>query len=1296
MVWSILLLTLLCGVCSAATLSVDPAESTCASGETVELTVWVQDVSNLGGFDIDLRWNPSVVTLDTEAGNVTLGPFFSGLHNSSVYSQSGRIRVAAVNATLDGVSGSAPLFTVRLEAVDNTGASTPVTLNVNNYGFLNSTSGENITVSGIMNAVVTTEKSNVIDARVAVPSNQVITGQESHITASVVNRRGFTTSPLDINVSIVDGDGITAKSWSYPGEIIPAWGRFQQGLVWTPERTPEMAGPYTVRVNVTSDKPVSGTADYTTTVTAQEYTLEFTDGYVYGPWDGRAAAGSSFSMGTYVNASHTGTIWFNVTAPDHVTVEGGRNQTRYAYASEWNYMSVRIQSNTPGQIAAGDIKFDIAANGESDSLNGTAILIWIPSIKVSSVNATSVNSGQPGELTFNTLHTNNTYDNATKIIVQSGARGRTLSGLDYLIGYPYGCVEQTTSKMLASLNVKNYYIDRADKPADWDDIRENANSSVYNGVKKLVVGGEVGQNTGEYYESSAGGWSLWGGEPSESSSSSYAGYTLARINMPGEDLNRFLEGNITNGSTFERDKVNFESLIKWFHEHPDDPSSGTWTWSAPVCHAWVPESNTAFVMLIHDMINQTVELDDTHRGYMEDNMRNATRYFIEKEEQQSWPTGEDQAMARALALWGLEAFAMPSDDVSSNEINATKTALATWLIQNQNKEGKDDGSWPASHYYGWYDGGRKTEATAYAILALNATGIPADNGTIQGGVNWLINQYEKGGGWGYTWASQVAIDALIQCQPTLAVEGTVDIVIDEGTDTVVAVGPFPVNTTHPWVEYPLTRDQMDTLMAGGTHVRYIDGSGGNGEVREHTLTAEITDGAGPILVSVDHSQSAPVREVDGTIQGSRLIQSFGYEEEAGPLHVSTDIGVLSDDPAGDGGSRYLVEIDSDQMVAGEKAEVTIMAQFTGDPDERGITSPMIEIPIAGFTFDNATGITENGMDGAFEYLNGTTGNEHPSVFIQSLEWVTDTTMTYKFKITPEDHGTLDLDLRIRPLYDDANVYLVNKTFTVMGRGNVSVNVVDETGASVDAESITLGTETVQGESSHDFTGILNGTYTLVVNGTGGYPSIRTTARVMPDATALYNITLPSSLIDPTLVFSEGGAGSIAGVAWVEPEPLNAARSENTTYNVTVLGNGGELGIALEFPMRYLMSEPVVKVNGVETAYEFINGTFEYDPTMRTYSTTNATLVIYNAPVGSNTVEIEFEGGLLGDAYKDGKINVNDALYVLHFVAGNIEGFETYDYPNVYDRDDHVINVNDALYILHQIAGNVDEYYDPVL
>ena len=63
--WSILLLTLLCGAASAATLSVEPAESTCPYGETVDLTVKVQDVNNLGGFDIDMTWDPSVVVLDT-------------------------------------------------------------------------------------------------------------------------------------------------------------------------------------------------------------------------------------------------------------------------------------------------------------------------------------------------------------------------------------------------------------------------------------------------------------------------------------------------------------------------------------------------------------------------------------------------------------------------------------------------------------------------------------------------------------------------------------------------------------------------------------------------------------------------------------------------------------------------------------------------------------------------------------------------------------------------------------------------------------------------------------------------------------------------------------------------------------------------------------------------------------------------------------------------------------------------------------------------------------------------------
>jgi len=1273
-IWSILLLTLLCGVASAATLSVEPGEITCFSEDKVNLTVVVRDVNNLGGFDFDVRWNAAVLEYD----NVTPESYVNVSMVNANSAGSGRIRVAGVSTDGITTSGDAGvvLFTVRFVGRGESGSSSPVNLVVNNYGFLNSTSGEEIPVSKVTNATVKMKGFNRVDARVATPSNRAIVGVENRVIASVVNQQGVKTEDLHVEV-VIKNETTTLKSETFE-DTLPPWGGSQKDIKWTPE----VPGTYTATINVTNltDVKLEGKTSDTKTIIVRDYTLGFQTN-IYGPWDGRASVGSRFYMYSYVNASQSGNVWFNITAPEHVTVSGGRNQTRYLYGDGWDYLSVCMWSEKPGKIAAGDIKFEIAANGKTASSNAPEVVIWVPSIRVSSVNATSVTQDRDGELTFNTLHTNNTYDNVTKIVVQSGARGRTLSGLEYLVGYPYGCVEQTTSKMLASLNVKNYYLNR-EKPINWDSIRNSVNTSVEGGVQKLVRGGEVGQNRD-------GGWSLWGGDPSESSSSSYASYTLARINDPEEDLSRLLDGRVSNGDTVRPGTVNFEKLIEWFHDNPDNPGSGTWTWSAHVCHSWSPESNTAFVMLIHDMINQTVDVQEPYRGYMEDNMRNATRYFVDTG--CPWGSGDDTAMATALALWGLEEFAMTSDDVDETMIEEAKEAAKVWLIENQN----DDGSWSAGYYYGWYDNGRKTESTAYAIIALNATGIPADdNMTIQKGVNWLINQYESGGGWGYTWATQAAIDALIQCQPTVFSSGTVDVSIDGEF-----IASFTVDgSSNPRVEYSLTQDEMNTLMDGGSKVRDIFGDGFS-TVKSHKLTATTDATGGPILVSVDHSQSAPIREIDGTIQGSRMIQSFDYEEEAGLLQISTDIGILDDAPLMQNeGNTYTVGISSDQMVAGEEAEVTINVV-----SQENVYSPMIEIPIAGFTFDNTSVITENGEDCAFEVLNGTAGDVDTSLFIQSVGWVkysnNHDNYEYKFNITPKDHGTLDLDLRIRPLYDETNVYLDNKTFDVLGRGNVTVNVVDEEGNATNAADIVLVEvdDRVSGKSTHTFTSILEGNYTLVVNGTNNYPSIRTAVCVMPDATALCNVTLPSSLIAPTLVFSEGGAGSIASVEWVPPGRLSADYPENTTYNITVLGDGGKLGIALEFPMRYLMNTPVVKVNGEETEdYEIINGTFEYVQSSQTYSTTNATLIVYNTTAGSNTIEIGFEGGLLGDVIRDDWIDLWDALAILDYGVGNYGAVEfmefgSYDYPDV-NRDGYV-DLWDALGILDYGVGNVDQYYE---
>lgn len=123
-----------------------------------------------------------------------------------------------------------------------------------------------------------------------------------------------------------------------------------------------------------------------------------------------------------------------------------------------------------------------------------------------------------------------------------------------------------------------------------------------------------------------------------------------------------------------------------------------------------------------------------------------------------------------------------------------------------------------------------------------------------------------------------------------------------------------------------------------------------------------------------------------------------------------------------------------------------------------------------------------------------------------------------------------------------------------------------------------------------------------------------------------------------------------------------------------------------------MNEPVVRVNGAEAKYELINGTFTYDVKEKTYSTTNATLIVYNTTAGSNMIEIEFEGGLLGDAFLDGIINPMDALMILHFYVGNTDGFENFDYSFVFNRAEQKIDPIDALMVLHRYVGNVDEYY----
>lgn len=1274
----ILLLTLVLSV-SAAEIIVTPQNSTLAFGETVDLTVGVQDVENLGGFDIDLRWDPSVVELDTEAGNVQIGPLFSGHANNSAFdtrsAQNGRVRVVAVNATLGGVSGSADLFTARFRAIDDTGRSTAVSAVVNNYGFLNSTSGSDIPVASITNAAITTQQVNRIVASVGAASSSVAEGNPTVATFTVVNRRGIPTSALTINTTISASDGSIVNTTERSGVALPAYAQDVQRIAWTPAT----ADTYTLNVTVTSDTglQVVGTTTAERTVTARTYTLEAHD-YVYGY--SRAAVDEGFYINWYIKPSESGNVQVNLTVPDGVVVSGGANQTWWLGGGYWNYVGFWMTSSRPGTYPASSFVLTASANGKSVSKTAiNDVLIWIPSIQVKSVDSVSADSDAPFDMTYNTLHTNNTYDNVTTITAQSGARGRTLMGLGYLVHYPYGCVEQTCSQMLASLNVKNYYLDRPDKPSNYASIRDQANSSVQGGVNVLVNGALRGQHDD-------GGWSLWGNEgwgssESEASSSSYAAYTLARVNESSEDLNRLLTDKISKNATVSPGTVNFDKLVEWFYLNPDNPSSGTWTWSAGVCHAWTPTSNTGFVMLIHDMIRQQGTLSEPYATYMTKNMQNATRYFVQTQDPDdgSWGGSDDTAMATALGLWGLQSYGTPSDDVTQEQINTAKADAAAWLLTNQN----DDGSWNADSYYGWYDNGRKSESTAYAILALNATGIPADNPKIQKGVNWLIDQYESGGSWGYTWATQAAIDALIHCQPIDISTGTVDVSID-GTP----ICTLNVDAANPKDEYTLTSGQMAAMMASGAYNRTISGHP-TSTVETHQV--EVTrsgGGTGTILVSVENSQRAPVNEIDSTIRDSGTIQMLGGSTPA----PTSDALVLSENMAilGDAAPQAIfssVTLDSNPspLVANESGTLTLTVTAGED-----VLSPLIEVPIEGFTFANGT-ITQNGgpvddpVSGEVsrEVLNSSVNADATSIYIEPDHWIGGSTYDYVFNITPTNVGDLDFHLRFRPLYDETNVTLSEKSLTVTGRGDVAVQVINETGAAVPA-TIALGDLAPVVKSSHTFTDLLAGSYSLSVS-KEGYTNVSATLNVTANDQTNVTVSMPTDLSTPRLILSQG-SGMLGGVLETPAGRVSGGYVENATYNMTLVGNGGMMGVALEFPQRYMVSGPVVQLNGAPLAssdYDLRGGTFTYSG-VGAYSTTNASLVVYNSTDGVNYLEIDLEGLKYGDANKDGRITPFDARGILRATLYPAE-LGIFDYADV-NRDGRITSFD---------ARQIHRYYlDP--
>lgn len=361
------------------------------------------------------------------------------------------------------------------------------------------------------------------------------------------------------------------------------------------------------------------------------------------------------------------------------------------------------------------------------------------------------------------------------LVVQAGADGRTLQGLEYLVRFPYGCVEQTTSAFLGALNTYEYYEDR-DYDIDEDRL-DVINGSIEQGLERLAPDGIRGQLDD-------GSWNQWG-SPWQGGTPYFTSYAL--YGMASVQNNEVHSERAENPDRLA--EVTFDETVQWLSDNEDEwdgTDDGFW-WNRGDGYLQNDYALMGFMTIGLDEANAT-DRDDMADEDTQENLDDIYGTVVEElhdhqHDDGYWEGGDHRTTAHALHALQIAYDAgayEQADDVSEDNLSDAIDGAKSWLITQQDSDGK----WNDTHRsFGFRATGDQSETTAAALQALNETGLGMDNDTIEDGVDYLIDVYESGGSWGYTRATQAAIDTLDTLTPDTA-EQTVNVTLSNNGEEV--------------------------------------------------------------------------------------------------------------------------------------------------------------------------------------------------------------------------------------------------------------------------------------------------------------------------------------------------------------------------------------------------------------------------------------------------------------------------------------------------------------------------------
>ncbi|WP_332450379.1 CARDB domain-containing protein [Methanoculleus sp.] len=1217
-----------------------------SSADGAEVAIWITNVSSpVTAFQIPLIYDPTVCYNSSPVETI------QGVTVTTSYG-----RITLTGTDLPALTSDAQIATFTMKARTDSGRTSLLDSQTNAY--VKTTDGAYLELEIVRGKFVQENKTDAAVSVFASPSGSA--NQSQTISVTVQNRK---SNPVTVTANLTVDNG---QIWEM--QDISLAGRASRTFTvntWKPA-----GGTYTLNAAITGDDdPAGNTASRN--IVIDNYDLEVTDqnkqywGYWY-DYNKSVLKNEYFVLGTYFTTNQAGMVnaTVAVTYPDGTPVDLTDNsvfefhyyypaeQSVYAYNSEWN--SVSWYYIQPKQLGTFNYSITLEAKGKSAYVNGT-IKVREPNVDIKVMNTTLVTNEASKTLEFPVFARTPSEGQKVQLLLGAGADGRTIQGLTSLIGYPHGCPEQTMSPAFVALRVKQYYAERG---ALTPEINQTILQTMQNALDRMNVpnGDNAQQLAGQSYGDGSGGWA-WGKSDWSTPSMFYTFYTNYVITELLMDMDA--DPGFWNVDT-NMNGIDLNASANWLIQK--QKVDGNW-------QDWGYISNdvewTGFIS--ENLVNEYPYLNETMQGEVNSSLQRSCAWM------QTYDYSDEDTQALSYAILGLIAIR----DHGIGDAAAINVKIDELELQLQGKKviSGTESYWNDETKWDTY------EPTASAVLALYSAGVdPAD---LSSSISHLIGNRagrSYSGGWGSTRTSAAVINTLTNVVPQGNVDFTVDVEIKNPADvTVWSRNDISFNQNSFSFVHELTEEELGTLYGfgapNGTATVIISG-------KTDADPAKIAK----LSVSIDSFEQVPESIALATIP----------EKYIDPIATDFDLQIVAPAPG--------------DLEEGDSWDVgfTVNNNYADSIDQSVM---IIEIPIS-----NAVNFTGSalGSDTAYYLSGGETkrishmynatakvlyiypgsdDESRPSVLAGESK-------TFFVPLKFGTSGNITVEARVYPMYNDTWMALGSGGTYVMGYGNVTLAAVDENDAPVNAEFYVNGASVASGVSTYNAR-LLEDTYPVAIRKDSVW--INSSVNVAPSESVTYTAHFASDTSVPYIAQAEGTAGEIR----IMPPAIedttdnastshwNAATKAMKSFNSTIASSGGRATISVEIPT---LTRNIGTAELNDTVVVMVhNASGWFTVPSSGYSLAGGVLTLFNIDTADvDEISIGFEGRLLGDVTKDGRIRLNDAIAIAQSLVPG-EGGLTGN-ARIYGDVDNSGNLRlqDAITIAqYLIPGQYDDNYQPL-